>query len=325
MMKFKKRLSIKKKQRNKLRRSGKYISSTITQNGGTFEGVEDMHTTANMSLARRGLPRDVRELILKKTSFINPMKSIEPYKEIVGEKTFLDFIQALSAKSPPWLLEVMQQFIDLLKFSPNLPQMLVPFNDIVTIVTNYYILPPGRHDHVFNDADYIQKCNEIVERFISKNNLDLESELVKKIKDFFNTIVRKVVTHTQYILREGSMHPKDFYSWQIRIRSNVKQLFPFLQELFILNQSEQNRRFIKNINLQEWLKYGKAERYSIIQQLKWEYPERDTYLNDWTEELSEFAVKSDEARRRRRESQSQGGGARRKIRARTYKKYSYKS
>ena len=38
-MKYKKRLSAKKKQRNKLRKSGKYISSTITQSGG-IGGVE---------------------------------------------------------------------------------------------------------------------------------------------------------------------------------------------------------------------------------------------------------------------------------------------
>ncbi len=43
-------------------------------------------------------------------------------------------------------------------------------------------------------------------------------------------------------------------------------------------------------------------------------------ISKWNEELREFTVKRDEARRHRRESQSQGGGARRKIRARTYKK-----
>ena len=139
-MKYKRRLSAKKKQRNKLRKSGKYVSSMITQSGGMLESFKDKYTTANLSLARKGLPRDVRELILKKTSHANPVKSIEPYKEIVGEKTFLDFIQALSAKSPPWLLEVMQQFIDLLKFAPNLPPILVPFEEIVT---NYYIPPAG--------------------------------------------------------------------------------------------------------------------------------------------------------------------------------------
>jgi hypothetical protein len=315
-MKYKKRLSAKKKQRNKLRKSGKYVSSMITQSGGMLESFKDKYTTANLSLARKGLPRDVRELILKKTSHANPMKSIEPYKEIVGEKTFLDFIQALSAKSPPWLLEVMQQFIDLLKFAPNLPPILVPFEEIVT---NYV---------VFN-ADYVQTCNEIVERFITENNLDPESELVKKIKDFFSNMVHISITHIQDIMRRARhMHPNYLKEMRTRIQSNVKQLFPFLQQLFILNQSAQNHRFIIDINLKEWLEYAKAERDFTIEGLKWEDSKHYNTYRDigwWNDELKELALKRDEARRRRRrESQSQGGGTRRKMRSRTYKKYSYK-
>ena len=65
---------------------------------------------------------------------------MEIKEKTIKEKTFLDFIQALSSKSPPWLLEVMQKFIDLLKFAPNLPPILVPFEEIVT---NYYIPPAG--------------------------------------------------------------------------------------------------------------------------------------------------------------------------------------
>ena len=316
-MKYKRRLSAKKKQRNKLRKSDKYMSSMITQSGGMLESFKDKYTTANLSLARKGLPRDVRELILKKTSHANPVKSIEPYKEIVGEKTFLDFIQALSAKSPPWLLEVMQQFIDLLKFAPNLPPILVPFEEIVT---NYV---------VFNDADYIQTCNEIVERFITENNLDPESELVKKIKEFFSNMVHISITHIQDIIRGARhMHPNYLKQMRIRIQSNVKQLFPFLQQLFIFNQSARNHRFITDINLKEWLEYGKAERDFTIEELKLEDPEHYNRYRDsewWNDELKELALKRDEARRRRRESQSQGGGTRRKMRSHTYKKYSYKS
>ena len=59
MMKYKKHLSAKKKQRNKLRKSGKYISSTITQNGGMLESFKDMYTTANFSLARRGIYQEM--------------------------------------------------------------------------------------------------------------------------------------------------------------------------------------------------------------------------------------------------------------------------
>ena len=317
-MKYKRRLSAKKKQRNKLRKSDKYMSSMITQSGGMLESFKDKYTTANLSLARKGLPRDVRELILKKTSHANPVKSIEPYKEIVGEKTFLDFIQALqtlSANNPPWSLELIQQFIDLLKIAPNLPPILVPFEEIVT---NYV---------VFN-ADYVETCNKMVERFITENNVDPESEIGKKIKDFFSNMVRISVTYIQDIMRRARhMHPNYLKEMRIRNQTKLKQLFPFLQQLFILNQSAQNHRFITDINLKEWLEYGKAERDFTIDKLEWKDPEHYNRYRDsewWNEELKELALKRDEARRRRRESQSQGGGTRRKMRSHTYKKYSYK-
>jgi hypothetical protein len=287
----------------------------ITQSGGMLESFKDKYTTAKLSLARKDVPRDVRDLILNKTSYSNPMKSIEPYKEIVGEKTFLDFIQALSANNPPWSLELIQQFIDLLKIAQNLPPILVPFEEIVT---NYV---------VFN-ADYVQTCNEIVERFITENNVDPESELVKKIKDFFSNMVHISITHIQDIMRSARhMHPNYLKEMRTRNQTKLKQLFPFLQQLFILNQSAQNHRFIIDINLKEWLEYGKAERDFTIEKLKWEDSKHYNTYRDikwWNKELKELAVKRDEARRRRRESQSQGGGTRRKMRSHTYKKYSYK-
>jgi WD40 repeat protein len=293
------------------------IDDVLHAGSFVLKSFKDKYTTANLSLARKDVPRDVRDLILNKTSYSNPMKSIEPYKEIVGEKTFLDFIQALSANNPPWSLELIQQFIDLLKIAPNLPPILVPFEEIVT---NYV---------VFN-ADYVQTCNEIVERFITENNVDPESKIGKKIKDFFSNMVRISVTYIQDIMRRAiHMHPNYLKEMRTRNQTKLKQLFPFLQQLFILNQSAQNHRFIIDINLKEWLEYAKAERDFTIDKLEWKDPERYNRYRDsewWNEELKELALKRDEARRRRRrESQSQGGGTRRKMRSRTYKKYSYKS
>lgn len=327
MMKIKKCLSAKNKQRNKLRKSGKYIiSSTVTQNGG-MGMFKNRYTTANLSLARIGLPLDVRALILEKTSYSNPMKSIEPYKEIIGEKTFLEFIQALSAKSPPWLLDVMQQFIELLKFTPNLPPVLIPFEEIVT----KYIMTPLSNPHAYivslNYIDeYIQICNETVERFITENELDPQSELVKKIKDFFNNIVRVSSTHIKLVIDSTRyLDPTYLAQLPFNIKTNFKRLIPFLDQLFILNQTAKiHKGFIKYINLKEWLEYGKAEREFTIAQLKRESPKRYNQYDSskWNEKLIELAVERDEARRRsrRRESQPQGG-TRRKMRARTYKKY----
>ena len=315
MMKIKKCLSAKNKQRNKLRKSGKYIiSSTVTQNGGMFN---DRYTTANLSFARIGLPLDVRALILEKTS--NPMKSIEPYKEIIGEKTFLEFIQALSAKSPPWLLEVMQQFIELLKFTPNLPPVLIPFEEIVTKYIMTALSNPRAYilSLIYID-EYIQNCNETVERFITENELYPQSELVKKIKDFFNNIVRVSSTHIKLVI-DSVRYIDSTYLDQLpfNIKTNFKRLIPFLDQLFILNQTAKiHKGVIKYINLKEWLEYGKAEREFTIAQLKGESPKRYNQYDSskWNEKLIELAVERDEARRRRRRESQLQGGTRRKMR-----------
>lgn len=85
------------------------------------------------------------------------------------------------------------------------------------------------------------------------------------------------------------------------------------------------------INLKEWFEYVEAERDFTIKKLKSEDPSKYSlsHLNivGWNEKLRELALKR--ANARRRQTQSQGavaqGGTRRKMRARTYKKYSYKS
>lgn len=308
-----------------------YVSSML-------KGYKDKYTTANLSLARKGVPRDVRDVILNKTSYGNPFKSIEPYKEIVGEETFLNFIEVLSNDTR--MQQLVQQFIDLLKIAPNLPPILVPFREIIT---NYYIPPPDPDSVViFNSADYIQTCDQIVQRFITENGLDPESELVKKIKAIFTNIVSILIDYHDTIKRSKYISPqrveelRDHNRTLMRVRWRIQtftleKLFPFLQQLFTLNQSAQNHLFIKDINLKEWFEYVEAERDFTIKKLKSEDPSKYSlsHLNivGWNEKLRELALKR--ANARRRQTQSQGavaqGGTRRKMRARTYKKYSYKS
>ena len=308
-----------------------YVSSML-------KGYKDKYTTVNLSLARMGVPIDLRYKILNETSYGNPFKSIEPYKEIVGEEKFLDFIEVLSDDTR--MQQLVQQFIDLLKISPNLPPILVPFREIIT---NYYIPPPDPDSVViFDSADYIQTCDQIVQRFITENGLDPESELVKKIKVIFTNIVRILIDYHDTIKRSKYISPqrveelRDHNRTLMRVRWRIQtftlvKLFPFLQQLFTLNQSAQNHLFIKDINLKEWFEYVEAERDFTIKKLKSEDPSKYSlsHLNivGWKEKLRELALKR--ANARRRQTQSQGavaqGGTRRKMRARTYKKYSYKS
>lgn len=297
-----------------------------------LESFKDMSKTARLSLAKKDLPRDVRDLILSKTQYDNSIgRNIELVKETVGEKQFLDFISTLSTgrddsdSDPSWVLEVTQQFIDLLKIVPNLLPILVPFKEIVT---NYYI-----PSHRFSNEEYIQTCNQMVELFIIENNLDPESKLVKKIRDVFSNIVSIFINHIEKIRKRNQYnfdldeHRAEYYRMRIRndVQSVFIKLFPFLQQLFILNQSAQNNRFIKDINLKKWLEYTKSERDFTIDRLKRIDPGHyKTYgTSKWNEELKELALKRDEARRRR-QSQSQGGGTKKKMRSRTYKNKSYK-
>lgn len=277
----------------------------------------DNYSTAKLSLVRRGVIRELRDVILKKAyPHGDAFKSIKPYKEIVGEKTFLDFIELLSDTHTHMKQQLVQEFIDLLKISPNLPPVLVPFREIIT---NYYIPPLGDSVVIFDSADYIQTCDDIVQRFITENGLDPESELVKKIKAIFTNIVRILID----------------YQDTISVRNDIQafileKLFPFLQQLFTLNQSAQNHLFIKDINLNEWFKYAKAERDFTINKLKFEDPSTYSAERDdkkWNKILKELALKRANADARR-QTKSQvavaQGGTRRKMRARTYKKYIYK-
>jgi WD40 repeat protein len=307
-----------------------------------LQTYKDNYRTAKLSLVRKGVQRDVRDVILNKAyPDGDAFKSIEPYKEIVGEKTFLDFIELLS-DTHIRMKQLVQEFIDLLKISPNLPPVLVPFREIIT---NYYIPPLDDSVVIFDSADYIQTCDEIVQRFITENGLDPESESVKKIKAIFTNIVRILIEYqdtiksSTYISNVSPQYVEKLRALNttlMSVRKNIQaftleKLFPFLQQLFTLNQSAQNHLFIKDINLKEWFKYAKAERDFTINKLKSEDPSKYSAVWDdkeWNKILKELALKRANADARRRQTKSQGavaqGGTRRKMRARTYKKYSYK-
>lgn len=305
------------------------VKDVLDDVSSMLKGYKDKYTTADLSLARKGLPLDLRELILNKTSHANTVKSIEKYKKNVGEEKFLDFIDVLSDHTR--MQQLVQQFIDLLKIAQNLPPILVPFREIIT---NYYIPPPDPSSVVtFVTADYIQTCDQIVQRFITENGLDPESEPVKKIKAIFTNIVRILIDYHDSIKRSTYISPQDHNRNLMSARWNIQtftleKLFPFLQQLFTLNQSAQNHLFIKDINLKEWFEYVKAERDFTIKKLKSEDPSKYSlsHLNiGWNEKLRELALKRANADARRRQGAVAQGGTRRKMRARTYKKYSYKS
>jgi len=217
----------------------------------TMDGVEsaverfgdklrDMSHAARASLAIKGMPEGVRHLVLNKTPYGNSVKRSIAFLKSIGKKRFLD----LTRGRPLWLIGIMQQFIDLLKLTPNLPPILVPFEELITKFVPYHSVS-------------IATCDRIVENFITANKLDPESAVVKKIKLFFNRVFDILVNQSHHSVR------KDIES---------EKILPILQELFTLNQSETNHMFIRDIDLKGLLEYDQAEQ-AFTRKHKEEHPQ----------------------------------------------------
>jgi hypothetical protein len=311
------------------------------------EHMKDMSRTARASLNASGLPLDIRNKIIDQTPYSNSVKrSIEFFKENIGERLFMTLLWALSSpqylevgeKAQPltayqsWLIEISEQFIDLLKFTPDLPPILIPFREII----QYYlpeVLEPPLEPYDFSNEVYIQKCNEIVERFITETKLNPESKLVKKIKHFFNSVVGILIEFLKknktQIERESSLRRRyqgqQSKSLEVRMGINsrfIMNMFQIFETLFELNKNPENRSFIIDINLREWLKYGKTEKEFIISKLKRENPEEyEGYTDgDWDWRIRQYAEELEEERDARRQAQratAAEGGRKNKIRNKT--------
>lgn len=325
------------------------------------EHVKDMSHTARASLNAIGVPLDIRDKIMSQTAYSNSGKrSIEFFKDKMGEKTFGTFIWSLSNPQyielgednvqpltayPSWLVEITEQFIDLLKLTQNLPPVLIPFQQIIY---NYFpeIIEPSRSD--FSEQVYIQKCNEIIERFIIEQKLNPESELAKKIKHFLNNVVVILIEYLKQnkpqIERYSTINrriPGRQKSMDVRLGINsrfIVAIFPIFETLFELNKNSENHRLIKDINLREWVEYGKAQKEFIKSKLKskltQEDPERyqDYEDGDWDWVLTQYAEEIDEERRQAQRAAAQGGRknnkrslrSRNSYKKRTHKKRAYK-
>ena len=124
---------------------------------------------------------------------------VEFFKEKFGEQDFTKFIWYLSTPiyslrgypfsesdySPPSvLINIMKEFFDLLKNTPDLPQIVRPFIDIIDIYGK-----PRAHE-TFSSEIYTRACNKIIDTFISDKQLDTTNvELATHIQLFFNNVV----------------------------------------------------------------------------------------------------------------------------------------
>lgn len=286
------------------------------------------------TLLRHGIPPELRDKIMSKTPYDNSVKrSIEFFKENVGEVHFLNLIFALSEpeyvnaghpdaepllKYPSWLIKITKHFINLFKLTPNLPPVLGPFREILD---QYVPEMLKRSPYRFTPQGYIQKCNEIVEQFITAACAELPPTYKAQIAKFFRTTVSTLLAlleknKPQIDSRSsvGRRIPGVDKTMEVRMRVKATctgTMLPIFQKWFTLNVVPKAHEFIRtaDINLKEWVNYAKLERARTIEKIMSEDPVtyRDYDDWDWNNELKERAGARDEARHSLRSVQFRGG------------------
>jgi hypothetical protein len=290
---------------------------------------------------------------MSKTPYANSVKrSIEFFKENVGEVHFLNLIFALSEPEyvnaghpdaeplrayPSWLIKITKHFINLLKLTPNLPPVLGPFREILD---HYVPEMLKRSPYLFTPQGYIQKCNEIVEQFITVACAELPPTYKAQIAKFFRTTVSTLLAlleknKPQIDSRSSVARRIPGVDKTTEVRMRVKAtctgiMLPIFQKLFTLNGVPKAHEFIRttDINLKEWVNYAKLERARTIEKLMSEDPVtyRDYDDCDWNNELKERAGARDEAIHSLRSVQLRGGRRHNttRLRSHSHKTRTYK-
>lgn len=291
---------------------------------------------------RPDLPQVYKNQNIRHAKQTNVSEFVEFMKENFGEDTFSKLIWKLSTpvtlfrgghypdaltEYPSWLTDIMQEFIELLQTTPELPELpdiFLPLQEILKI----YIPTGGLHAVPIAEEDFIKKSNEIVDNFITVNQLDPTSEIATNIKFFFSRVVFILF---EFIKKNGESVDVET---RVYVASKIKELIPILKRLIQLNN--QNKKIIVGLNMEHVVRYGKSERESDIKILKQQDPKY--YRDEWSiaQGLDELYEERQEARdeRRRQRAYAGQGGRKKNIRSlrkkrnskkRTYKKRSNKN
>jgi hypothetical protein len=263
----------------------------------------------------------------------NVANFIEFFKEnfTYGDHNFTTFIWDLTSPivslgcaytepdSPPSLVvNIVKEFFDLLKNTPELPPQIVkPFKDIMGI----YGAPS--HEIIPIPEAYIQECNKVVDKFISDNKIN--AELATSIKLFFSNVVSILIDFTY----------KKHLLYNINARGAVKTRMDSICSILgvlihLIATTTPYHKIIQGFTIDDLIKYGKAERDRDIGDLK--LKNKNPHMSEFeiVQELIELNDQrhADRAeRRRQRKRASEEGGRRLKMRSikrRTNKKHSYK-
>ena len=288
------------------------------------------------------MPQVYKDQNIRHAKETNVSEFVEFMKENFGEDTFSKLIWKLSTpvtlfrgghypdaltEYPSWLTDIMQEFIKLLQNTPELPELpelpdiFIPLQEILKI----YIPSGGLHALPIAEEDFIKKSNDIVDNFITVNQLDPTSEIATNIKFFFSRVVFILF---DFIKKNGESADVET---RVYVASKIKELIPILKRLIQLNN--QNKKIIVGLNMEDVVRYGKSERESDIKILKQQDPKY--YRDEWSiaQGLDELYEERQEARdeRRRQRAYAGQGGRKKNIRSsrkkrnskkRTYKKRS---
>jgi hypothetical protein len=261
----------------------------------------------------------------------NVARFVEFYKENFtrGEYSFKTFIFYLISPivsvqgdyfsefdSPPsFLTNIMNEFFELLKNTPELPHIGVLFTRIIEV----FSLPSHG---AFNKEVYIEQCNVLVDNFISDisdKKLKIDDDVAKNIKLFF-TNVASILSDFIYE-RKLQIIPEA----RIAVGVRMNHILPILEGLIdIINKNKPYHKIIQGFTIYDLIQYGNTEREHDISEIK--KRSRKYYLDEYTinqglDELAEERQQEREIRRIQR-TYAPEGGRRRMLKMRSIKKHS---
>jgi len=268
----------------------------------------------------------------------NVARFVEFYKENFtdGEYSFKTFIFYLTSPivsvegyyfsesdSPPsFLTNIMNEFFDFLKNTPELPQVGVLFKQIIQLFSL----------SSFNKEGYIKECDALVDKFISDKKLKVDDAVAKNIKLFFTNVVSTLsdIDFIYHDKRKKQQYPEA----RIAVGVRMKGIWQVLEGLIdIIKKNKPYHKIIQGFTIDDLIRYGNAEREQDIIEIKkrsGKYYLDEYTINQGLDELVEERQQEREIRRIQRASSAKGGRKRmlnmRSIKKHSsYKLYSYKN
>lgn len=227
------------------------------------KSVKKKSHAARMSLSHRGIPRDVRDVILDNTIYGNRYKPQIDEIIRVYNRVRDSVLEKYPKLNPSWLIQIIEKFIELLKTTPpNFPLTFLQLLEDIMKRSFYLTL-----SQVYEGNTEIPKYRVGVHNLIRYYRIDVNSDIGIKINRFFDEVIA-ILSDVFDQMTEGDRYrlameytPKKLYSevlmWPDNsdaddvIRESVLKMFPIFISLTRL--SNKNRSLIQNLTFQDLL------------------------------------------------------------------------